>query len=96
MLNSSIALQILPLSESTSSDRIKIIDEVIALIKFRHDNVLVGPFETVIEGELSHLIKTLEDVIKLAGEKNDNIFANVKINYGSILSIDEKITKHSS
>lgn len=96
MQNSSIALQILPLSESTTSDRIKLIDEAITFIKSRHDKVLVGPFETVIEGELSHLIKTLEDVIKLVGEKNDNIFANVKINYGKILSTDEKIAKHSS
>lgn len=92
MLNSSIAIQLLPLSET---DRIQLIDKVIAFIKSRHDRVIVGPFETVIEGEFSHIMETLKKSIELAGSDCDNIFANIKINYGSILSIDEKITKHN-
>ncbi|MDO4814587.1 MAG: thiamine-binding protein [Gemella sp.] len=90
-MNSSISIQILPLS---NVDRIALIDEIIAFIKSRHDKVEVGPFETVIEGEFPYVMETLQKSIELAGQDCDNIFANVKINYGNILSIDEKVTKH--
>lgn len=90
MLNCSIALQILPLG---NKNRIDIIDKVIFYLKSRHENLVVSPFETVIEGEFNYLMETLKNVIELAGENHNNIFANVKINYGSILTIDEKIKK---
>ncbi|MBF0710499.1 MULTISPECIES: thiamine-binding protein [unclassified Gemella] len=91
MLNSSISIQILPLS---NLNRIELIDRVITFIKSRHNRVFVGPFETVIEGEFSYIMETLQKSIEIAGHDCENIFANVKINYGDILSIDEKITKH--
>ncbi|MBF0715190.1 thiamine-binding protein [Gemelliphila palaticanis] len=90
MLNCSIAIQILPLGEK---ERIDIIDKVIAYIKSRHSNVTVSPFETVIEGEYEELMTTLKQAILIAGEDHSNIFANVKINYGRIMTIDEKISK---
>lgn len=90
MLNCSIALQILPLGDKS---RIDVIDKVIFYLKSRHENLVVSPFETVIEGEFNYLIETLKNAIELAGENHNNIFANVKINYGSILTIDEKIKK---
>lgn len=90
-MNCSIALQILPLSHS---NRIAIIDDVIAFLH-AHDNVnvQVTPFETVLEGDYDHLMTILKDAILLAGKDCDNIFANVKINYGNILSIDDKLEK---
>lgn len=36
---------------------------------------------------------TLKECLVIAGEDSKNIFANVKINYGNILTIDEKLSK---
>lgn len=54
---------------------------------------MATPFETVIEGEFNELMTTLKECLELAGEGSNNIFANVKINYGDVLTIDEKISK---
>lgn len=91
-MNCSIALQILPLYHA---DRIVIIDNVIDFLH-SHDNVtvVVTPFETVLQGEYMQLMTILKDAILLAGKDCDNIFANVKINYGNILSIDDKLEKY--
>ena len=87
MINCSIALQILPLSDNTPG-RIKTIDNVIYYLQKKHSNVVVTPFETVIEGEFNELMTTLKECLG-----SNNIFANVKINYGDVLTIDEKISK---
>lgn len=92
MINCSIALQILPLNDD-NENKIKTIDEVITYLQKKHSNVVVTPFETVIEGEFNELMATLKECMELAGESSKNIFANVKINYGEILTIDEKISK---
>lgn len=91
-MNCSIALQILPL---THSNRIAVIDEVITFLH-SHANVTVQvtPFETVLEGEYTQLMMILKDAILLAVKECDNIFANVKINYGNILSIEDKLEKY--
>lgn len=93
-MNCSIALQILPLSHP---DRIVVIDNVIQFLQ-SHANitVVVTPFETVLQGEYTQLMTILKDAILLAGKDCDNIFANVKINYGNILSIDDKLEKYHS
>ena len=92
MSNCSIALQILPLSEH-KEEKIKIIDNIIHYLQNKHSNLKVTPFETVIEGEFNDLMDTLKECLVLAGEDSKNIFANVKINYGDVLTIDEKISK---
>ena len=89
----SIALQILPLANS-KTDKIVLIDEVISYLKSEDVNAYVSPFETVIEGEYEKLMLVLKNAISLASKYNSNIFANVKINCGSILTTDEKIKKH--
>ena len=91
MINCSIALQILPLDNHDG--RLEIIDKVIYFLQSKHSNVKVTPFETVIEGEFNDLMDSLKDCFVLAGEDSNNIFANVKINYGDILTTDEKIKK---
>ncbi|MEZ7727419.1 thiamine-binding protein [Gemella sp. 27098_8_155] len=91
MINCSIALQILPLDKHDG--RIEIIDKVIYFLQNKHSNIKVTPFETVIEGEFNDLMDTLKECLVLAGEDSKNIFANVKINYGDVLTIDEKISK---
>ena len=92
MINCSIALQILPLSEH-NEEKIKIIDNVIHYLQNKHSKVIVSPFETVIEEEFNELMDTLKECFVLAGEDSKNIFANVKINYGDVLTINEKIDK---
>ena len=91
LINCSIALQILPLDNHVG--RLEIIDKVIYFLQNRHSNVKVTPFETVIEGEFNDLMDTLKECFILAGENSKNIFANVKINYGDVLTIDEKVSK---
>ena len=91
MINCSIALQILPLDNHDG--RLKIIDKVIYFLQNKHSNVIVTPFETVIEGEFNELMDTLKEFFVLACEFSKNNFANVKINYGDVLTINEKIDK---
>ena len=91
MINCSIALQILPLDNHDG--RLKTIDKVIYFLQNKHSKVIVSPFETVIEGEFNELMDTLKECLIIAGEDSKNIFANVKISYGNILTIDEKLSK---
>lgn len=92
-MRASIALQILPLS---SNDRLAVIDKVIAYLQEQPVKQVVTPFETVLEGEWEELFPILKMAIELAGSEAENVFANVKINYGQILSIEEKIEKYHS
>ena len=91
LINCSIALQILPLDNHDG--RLEIIDKVIYFLQSKHSNVKVTPFDTVIEGEFNDLMDSLKECFVLAGEDSNNVFANVKINYGDILTTDEKIKK---
>jgi len=87
-MKASIALQVLPLSQGI--DRIAIIDQVIAYLQAQSATMVVTPFETVLEGEFDELMRILKE-----GQEADNVFANVKINVGEILSIDEKLEKYT-
>ena len=89
----SIALQVLPLSQGI--DRIAVIDKVIAYLQTQGVTMVVTPFETVLEGEFDELMRILKEALEVAGQGADNVFANVKINIGEILSIDEKLEKHN-
>ena len=46
------------------------------------------------EGEFDELMRILKEALEVAGQEADNVFANVKINVGEILSIDEKLEKY--
>jgi len=89
-MKASIALQVLPLSQGI--DRIAVIDQVIAYLQAQEVTMVVTPFETVLEGEFDELMRILKEALKVAA---DNVFANVKINVGEILSIDEKLEKYT-
>ena len=93
-MKASIAVQILPLT--TDDNRLLIIEKVIGFLRDQPVKQIVTPFETVLEGEWQELMDILKKAIELAGDESDNIFANVKINYGEILSIDEKLEKYST
>ena len=88
-MKASIALQVLPLSQGI--DRIAVIDKVIAYLQAQEVTMVVTPFETVLEVEFDELMRILKEALEVAGQGADNVFANVKINIGEILSIDEKL-----
>ena len=92
-MKASIALQVLPLSQGI--DRIAIIDQVIAYLQTQEVRIVVTPFETVLEGEFDELMRILKEALEVAGQGADNVFANVKINIGEILSIDEKLEMYN-
>ena len=92
-MKASIALQVLPLSRGI--DRIAVIDKVIDYLQAQEVTMVVTPFETVLEGEFDELMRILKEALEVAGQGADNVFANVKINVGEILSIDEKLEKHN-
>ena len=92
-MKASIALQVLPLSQGI--DRVVLIEKVIAYLQTQGVTMVVTPFETVLEGEFDELIRILKEALEAAGKGADNVFANVKINVGEILSIDEKLEKYN-
>ena len=92
-MKASIALQVLPLSQGI--DRIAIIDQIIAYLQAQSVTMVVTPFETVLEGEFDELMRILKETLEVAGQEADNVFANVKINIGEILSIDDKLEKYT-
>lgn len=92
-MKASIALQVLPLSQGI--DRIAVIDQVIAYLQAQEVTMVVTPFETVLEGEFDELMRILKESLEVAGQEANNVFANVKINIGEILSIDEKLEKYT-
>ena len=92
-MKASIALQVLPLAQGI--DRIAVIDQVIAYLQVQEVTMVVTPFETVLEGEFDELMRILKEALEVVGQKADNVFANVKINVGEILSIDEKLEKYT-
>ena len=92
-MKASIALQVIPLAQGI--DRIAVIDQVIAYLQAQEVTMVVTPFETVLEGEFDELMRILKEALEVVGQKADNVFANVKINVGEILSIDEKLEKYT-
>ena len=92
-MKASIALQVLPLSQGI--DRIAVIDQVIAYLQAQEVTMVVTPFETVLEGEFDELMRIFKESLEVAGQEANNVFANVKINIGEILSIDDKLEKYT-
>ena len=92
-MKASIALQVLPLSQGIN--RIAVIDQVIDYLQAQEVTMVVTPFETVLEGEFDELMRILKEALEVAEQEADNVFANVKINVGEILSIDEKLEKYT-
>ena len=83
------------LTLSQGIDRIAIIDQVITYLQAQSVTMVVTPFETVLEGEFDELMRILKETLEVAGQEADNVFANVKINIGEILSIDDKLEKYT-
>ena len=94
----SLAIQVLP--QSAAGDEIlRIVDEVIAYIKSTGLKTLVGPFETVIEGDFNKLMDIARECQLMCIRKGAaNLLTYMKVAYnpnGGVWSIEEKIAKHA-
>lgn len=93
----SLAIQILP-NLKEKQDNIRVIDKVIENIKSKGLNMIVCPFETVIEGRLDEILNILKESILIAEKEGaQDILTYTKISYNplGVMSIDEKISKHN-
>lgn len=96
MINSSIAIQVLPAVEG--NDVIRVVDKVIEYLNSTGLKVFVGPFETTLEGDFEQLMEILKRCQLICIEEGaPSVMSYVKICYnpgGGIWTIDEKVTKH--
>ena len=96
-VNCSVAIQVLP--QVDRLEVIDIVDKVIAYIKSLELPMVVGPFETTVEGDfdtLMDMVKECQRICVAAGAPS--VLSYVKIHYAlekGIWSMDEKIAKHN-
>jgi len=93
----SIAIQVLP--QSTAGDEVlRIVDKVIAYIKSTGLKSVVGPFETVIEGDFEKLMDIVKECQLICiREGAASLLTYMKVAFnpnGGTWSIDEKTAKH--
>jgi len=93
----SIAIQVLP--QSAAGDEIlEIVDKAIAYIKSTGLKTVVGPFETVIEGEFNKLMEIAKECqLICVKEGAASLLTYIKVAYnpnGGTWSIDEKTSKY--
>ena len=93
----SLAIQVLP--QSAAGDEVlRIVDKVIAFIKSTGLNCIVGPFETVIEGDFAKLMDIAKECQMICiREGAAGLLTYMKMAYnpnGGVWSIDEKTAKH--
>lgn len=97
MVDTSVAIQVLP-EAADSEELIRIVDEVIAYIKSFQLKTVVGPFETVVEGDYDTLMKMVKGCNEIAIKAGaPSLISYVKIAYhpnGGLLGIEEKTKKH--
>ena len=97
-MKASMAIQVLPVCEGGTKEVVRIVDEVIKVIKDSGLHYVVAPFETTVEGdsmdEIIDLLKKCE--AKVMKEGADSVYCYIKLSHGkeSILTIDEKIGKY--
>jgi len=93
----SVAIQVLPQVES--SQVIRIVDKVIAYIQSLGLPMMVGPFETTVEGDfdtLMDMVKECQRICISAGAPH--VLSYIKIHYSpdnGIWSMNHKTAKHN-
>ena len=90
-MKTSIAIQIEP-NMPNDQEAVSVVDAVIDYIRSTGLHYYVGPCETAIEGDdLHQLLDILEHCVYVAAQAGS---AKVYKEEGSVLTIDEKVTKH--
>lgn len=95
-MNASVAIQILPKMDG-NAETCRVVDAVIDYIKSFNLPTVVGPFETVIEGDYDVLMEIVKGCPKVCVEAGaPGLLGYVKINYnpGGVMTMDEKIGKY--
>ena len=97
-MKTSIAIQIEP-NMPNDQEAVRVVDAVIDYIRSTGLQYYVGPCETAIEGDdLHQLLDILEHCVYVAAQAGSaKVSGYVKLVYkeeGSVLTIDEKVTKH--
>ena len=94
----SLAIQVLPQSV-TGDEVLRIVDQVIAYIKSTGLKTVVGPFETVIEGDFERLMEIAAECQRMcirAGAGGLMTYTKMAYNpSGGVWSIEHKIAKHA-
>ena len=97
-INASVAIQVLP-NVVGNEEIVRVVDEVIAFIKSKGLKMNVAPFETTIEGDFDELMEIVKECQLIAVKAGaPGVMTYVKINYkpkGDVLTIEQKISKHS-
>jgi uncharacterized protein YqgV (UPF0045/DUF77 family) len=93
----SLAIQVLP--QSVAGDEVlSIVDKVIEYIKSTGLKTMVGPFETVIEGDFEKLMEIAAECQRICiREGAAGLLTYMKMAYnphGGVWSIESKIAKH--
>jgi len=93
----SLAIQVLP--QSAAGDEVlSIVDKVIEYIKSAKLKTVVGPFETVIEGDFEKLMEIAAECQRICiREGAAGLLTYMKMAYnpnGGVWSIEKKIAKH--
>ena len=94
----SLAIQVLPQSVP-GDEMLGIVDKVIAYLKISGLKMVVGPFETVIEGDFEELMEIAAECQRICiREGADGLLTYMKVAYnphGGVLSIDKKIAQYT-
>lgn len=97
-METGVAIQVLPQYVESTEETVRIVDEAIAYIKSEFPDAYVGPFETAIQGELSHCMRVVEEVNRICVSAGASEVATyVKIFYApeqGVLTTEEKIGKY--
>ena len=93
----SIAIQVLP--QVNGDEILRIVDKVIDYIKSTGLSTVVGPFETVIEGDFEKLMEVAAECMRICiREGAPSLLTYIKVAYNptdGTWSIDEKTAKHA-
>lgn len=95
-MNASIAIQVLPKALEQEETRL-IVDKVISYIASTGFSYRVGPFETVLEGDLDPLLAVAAQCCRLCTETAPSVMAYVKISYkpNGVWTMADKTDKYS-
>ena len=94
-MKSALAIQCLPLSAQDKEKTYALVDQAIAAIEASGLPYTVGPFETVVEGELDALWKIAKDAHQAVLDEGGRAATYIKLFSGAGLgSSQEKIGKY--
>lgn len=97
-MDTSVAIQYLPMDAATDEEVCRVVDAVIAYIDKSGLDYFVGPFETTIEGSYDACMDVLRGCQLVGAAAGcDHVMTIAKINYratGDVMTTEKKIGKY--